>query len=102
MMPAHFENGECGEGKCNCSWLRDIHCTFFAMRLKIFCICLKTDVLKLSRDVKRLLRIVLRKDSTFNLINVLGPFSVILQPLSFHKVELADTSSADETTKKNH
>ena len=50
------------------------------MGLKIFSICLRTDVVLLLRDMNRPLRIVLCKESPYNLINVLGPFSVTLQP----------------------
>ena len=49
------------------------------MGVEILGICLKTDVVLVLREMKRLLRIVLCKESPYNLINVLGPFSVILQ-----------------------
>ena len=50
--------------------------------------------------MKRPLRIALCKESLYNMINVLGPFSVILQPLKFHKVEFTDTSYAGKTARK--
>ena len=37
----------------------------------------------------------------YDVINVLGPFSVILQPLNFSNVENAYTSSARETARKS-
>ena len=46
----------------------------------MFSICLKTDVVSPLREVKRPLRIVLCKESPYNLFYVLGDFSVILQP----------------------
>ena len=45
-------------------------------------------------EVKRSLCVVLCKESPYNLVNVLGPFSVILRPRNFHKVKFTDTSSA--------
>ena len=56
------------------------------MRLKILGICFKIDVALFLREVKLLLRNFLRKENPYNLINVLGPFSVILQPRNFNKV----------------
>ena len=50
--------------------------------------------------MKRQLRIVLCKESPHNLIDVLGPFLVILQPLGFSKVEFTDTSGAGKTARK--
>ena len=40
-----------------------------AMRLKIFSICLKTDVFRLLRELKRPLPIVLCEESPYNLIS---------------------------------
>ena len=48
--------------------------------------------------MKRSSRIVLCTESPYNLIDVLGTFSAILQPLNFSIVKLSDTSSADETS----
>ena len=56
------------------------------MGLKICNIFLKINVLKLVREVKRKLRIVLCKESPYNLIDVLGSFSVILQSRDFTKL----------------
>ena len=36
----------------------------------------------------------------YHLINVLGPFSIILQPRNFYKVKFAYISSARETARK--
>ena len=80
--------------------MRAIHCTFIAMGLKIFIICLKIDVVWLFRKVKRQLRIVLCKESPYSLIDVLGPFSVTLQPWNFYQVKFTDTSSAGKTARK--
>ena len=74
--------------KCSSSWASDIHCTLIVMGLKILGIRLKIDVLKLLREMKRPLRIVLCKESPYNLINALGPCSVILQPWNFLKLNL--------------
>ena len=68
------------------------------MGLKILSTGLKID---LSREVKCPLRIVLFEESPYNLINVLGPFSVILQPLDLHEVEFTDTSSAGKARGKS-
>ena len=38
--------------------------------------------------------------SPYDLIHVLGPFSVILQPRNCYKVEFTNTSSAGRTTTK--
>ena len=43
--------------------------------------------------MRRQLRIVLCKESPYDLINILGPFSVI-------KVELTDSSSVGKTARK--
>ena len=47
--------------------------------MKIFSICVITDVVKLLRKVKCSLHIVLCRESPYNSINVLGHFSVVLQ-----------------------
>ena len=57
-----------------CLMGEDICCIFIAMGLKIFVICLKIDVLLLSRKLKRLFRIVLCEESLYELINVLAHF----------------------------
>ena len=49
--------------------------------------------------MKRPLHIVLCKESPYNLINVLDPFSVIFQE-TLYKVEFTDTSSAGKTVSK--
>ena len=50
--------------------------------------------------MKRPLRIVLCKGSPYNLIDVLGPFSIILQSLNFFPVKFTDTFSAGKTMTK--
>ena len=50
--------------------------------------------------MKRSLPIVLCEESPYDLIDVLGLFSVILQPLNFNKVKFTDTSSAGKTARK--
>ena len=40
------------------------------------------------------------EQSPYDLINVLGPFSVILQPLDFDKVEFSCPSSVGRTVRK--
>ena len=77
--------------------MRAIYYTYIAMGLKIFGICLKIDVLQLLREVERQWRIVLCKESPYDLIDVLGPFSIILQSRNFYKGEFTDTSSAGMT-----
>ena len=52
--------------------------------------------------MKRPLRIVLCKESPHSLIDVLGPFSVSLQPGNFCKVKFTDTSGAEEDSENNH
>ena len=52
------------------------------------------------KEVKCSMCIVLCKDNPYSLVNVLGPFPVILQPRSFYKVKFTDTFGADETTRK--
>ena len=47
--------------------------------------------------MKRPLRIVLCEENPYEQINVLGSFSVILQPCNFYKVEVTYTSSAGKT-----
>ena len=49
---------------------------------EIFSICLITDILKLLREVKHPLGIVLCYGSPYNLIKIIGPF----QPFCNHKV----------------
>ena len=51
-------------------------------------------------EVKQPLSIVLCKDSPYNLMNVLGLFSVILQPRNFHNVKIINTFSASKTASK--
>ena len=70
------------------------------MGLKIFSICLKIVVASLLREVKRQLGAVLYKESPYNLVNVLDPFSVILQPRNLFKVKFTDTSSAGKSARK--
>ena len=47
--------------------------------------------------MKRPLRIVLCKDSPYNLFNALGPFAVILQPSNYHRAKFSDTSIVGKT-----
>ena len=76
------------------------------MGRQLFSICLIIDVFyllklfKLLRQVKGPLRIALCKESCYNLINVSGPYSVILQPRIFHTVRFTDTRSADKIARK--
>ena len=53
----------------------------------------------LLREVKRPFPIVRCELSPYDLINVLGPFSVILQPRNL-KVEFTNTSSGDRRARK--
>ena len=46
------------------------------------------------------LNIVLCRENPCNLINILGPFAIILQPKNFDNVEFIDTSSAGKTARK--
>ena len=50
--------------------------------------------------MKHPLRIVLFKESPYNLIDVLDPISVIVQPCYFYQVKFSVTSSANKTAKK--
>ena len=61
-----------------------------AFGLKIFRICLKIDVSKLLGEVKRPLPIVRCEQSPYDLINALGPYSVILQPRNCYQVEFTN------------
>ena len=54
--------------------------TLIAMGVKIFSIWLIIDAVKLLRELKHSLLSVLCRESPHNLVNVLGPFSVALQP----------------------
>ena len=72
----------------------------YCFGLKSYSICLKIDVLYLSREVKCLLYIVLCKESPYNLINVLGLFSVMLQLSNSCKVYFIYISSASKTARK--
>ena len=51
--------------------------TVSCLHFKILSICLKIDVLSLLRGVKLPLGIVLCEESPYNLINILGPSSII-------------------------
>ena len=52
--------------------------------------------------MKRQLRLVPLKEDPYCLINVLGPFSVIVcNRLNFHKVQLTDTSSTGKIARKS-
>ena len=44
--------------------------------------------------------IVLCEENLYDLVNVLGPFSIILQPLNLYKVEFTYVSSARKTARK--
>ena len=70
------------------------------MGLELCSICLKMDVISVSRGMKRPLRIALCKESCYNLINALDPFSFIFQPWNFYIVNFTDTSSAGKTARK--
>ena len=70
------------------------------MELKILGICSKIDVSQLLREVKRSLCMVLYKESPYDLINVLGPLSVILQAQKFYKIEFTDIFSAGKKARK--
>ena len=59
----------------------------YCHRIKIFGICLNIDVLWLLSQARRPLSIVLCEESPYDLINVLRPFSVILQPWNFNNVK---------------
>ena len=50
--------------------------------------------------MKRPLHIILWKESRYNVINVLGPFSLILQPWNSYVVKFTNTSSAGKTARK--
>ena len=50
--------------------------------------------------MKRPLRIVLSEEGHYNLIDILGHFSVILQPWNFLKVKFCDISSTGKTERK--
>ena len=50
--------------------------------------------------MKRSLRTVLCEESPNDLTNVVGPFSVILQPSNFYKVEFTYTSGAGKIVSK--
>ena len=49
------------QGKCNSSLVRGMHCQCIDLGLKIDSISLQMDVLLLSREVKRLMSIILCK-----------------------------------------
>ena len=72
------------------------------MGLKINSICLKTYVLLVLRVLNGPLPIVLCKWNPYDLIDVLGPFSLILQPWNFCKIEFSYISSGLEANEKNH
>ena len=50
--------------------------------------------------MKHPLRTILCNESPYDLINVLGPFLVILQPRNFYKVEFTNTVSARKTARR--
>ena len=71
-----------------------------AMGCRILSICLKIYILQLFTEVKGSLPIVLREDNTYDLFDVLGLFSVILQQWNFYKVEFTYNSSAGKIARK--
>ena len=58
------------------------------------------DIVKLLRELKHSLRIVLCRESPYNLINALGHFSVVLQPSNLCQIEFTDAYSAGKAARK--
>ena len=68
--------------------------------IEISGILLRINVLKPLREVKRPLHIVLCKESHYDLIDILGSFSVTLLPWKFYKVAFTYSSCPGTTARK--